>query len=191
MPKILRENMWVRVYEVEGGSYTDSKYRTYECDLGATDFLREWSAANAELRDDLKAAFEWLPDNDQAKEIITAIETVDPDQASQLTSRRAAQGQSERFRRLLAMLFEEANATDRLKERFVGENPWFSAYVNPTGFYFERMPKPTDTLAYDEYRALYQSATSRAYRDAINVIFGFAPSKMADYETYRRVYRVP
>lgn len=187
MPLEVRyENAWVRVYQIDGILYRDSKYRTYDCDRSSDDFVHAWRTAEPELREDLKAAYAYLYDDNAAKAIIEAISEMDPRQAEELLELRRSPPPDDA---VLKALFLEAVETGGIPGRVIGENRWFRAYLNPSGFFFDKTPSPAPTITFEEYRALHQAAESQAYKDAINAFFALPRGRIADQVTFARVYK--
>ena len=58
--EVIRETNWIREWKTSRSNYLDSKYRSYECDASADEFIITYITAQKEQIYDLEVAFEFF-----------------------------------------------------------------------------------------------------------------------------------
>jgi hypothetical protein len=63
--RLVRESRWVKEYQTPTGRVLDSKYRTFRCNVTASQFVDAWNRGSEAERADMEAAFAFFPGNSE------------------------------------------------------------------------------------------------------------------------------
>jgi hypothetical protein len=150
-PVVIRENRWVKVYQLRSGSFIDSKFRLLECDADPDDVIRAWDLAAEEERRDIQAAprFCNLPNRSR---IVEHIEKSDPTRAQQIAENFAVSNRpltEEEFQALSEVISSYDEAEIVAGQRLILETEWFRVFAVPTGGYSYESVRPMEDSDFD------------------------------------------
>ena len=174
MFKLIRETPWIKEWQTPWGTYIDSKLRWLAIEPSAATFLAAWRAASEPEKFDLEAAFEFYPYEleEDIQHILETIALEDRPRAQRMAQKlfRADSVLSldqQRFLDALGQYLQDTSAPMRL----VGENKWFAAYANESGFHIDtRITSPFDMPTDEQLQQHADASLSLAYKRLLDVV---------------------
>lgn len=171
--EVIRETDWVRVWRTSEGEVVDSKYRTYECEASADQFILAWERCSVKERSDMKSAVTFFPYSHGIRRIVQFVCSI-----SSLEEGQAIEEQwfgnfsmlPPHTMRFLLAFRESPHATSN--RRLVCDTKWFRAYWNTAEFAYETDGKCQERPSYLDYCHEYVRAVSRLQRDVLSLYWG-------------------
>jgi hypothetical protein len=169
-----RESRWVREFNTGERIVLDSKYRTFECDVGAGEFVDLWRTASPLERIDMEAAFTCFPVDDFAQlvPILASIAADDPVSADRMRSswKGLPDTADESWSDFLAQLMQY-HLKQGVPYRTAAENKYFRVLTNNSDFRIERLIHDAkDVPSEAQFAELERLATSPLERHAIRLV---------------------
>jgi hypothetical protein len=168
-----RQNRWVQEYQTTRGKYVDSKYRTGLCDTMSLEFIKAWSAAEADEQADMIVCLRFFPwfRGGEFDRIATFLGSVDSGiERSIRLSWLGVDGE---------LTVEEADFISALtrwilltgaQRRLIGTNPWFRVFHDEGGLSFEPSERALGQIGAGEWERLIFDAGNTYYGEAIKLL---------------------
>jgi hypothetical protein len=168
---IVRENAWVRVWQMAAGNYVDSKYRTYECDASADEVILAWQMAAESERQDIEDALEFFPYSRKLRRICHFLVAISGIEVARRIEERWFTPEKMMRAETLAFLKEASElGTHKI---LICDTPWFRAYWDGFSYDYQLDGKLQSTPDYQDFCGEYVKAHSRLHRDLLNRYWGF------------------
>jgi hypothetical protein len=173
MLKLLRENTFIREFDLDGTRFIDSKYRNHEIPLEAEFFIDQWYTADESLRMDMEASFAEYPARNETEvdRIIQFVSTIDPTRASRmrvLSTRQLDFPEPEHLRQIVE-IYKAARKRDEWK--LVGDNRWFLVLQSIDGLRIEPKSDCRDLPpSKEELHALAEALPLGTYRCGVESV---------------------